>query len=85
MFGKAADLKPMVGIDGYYIGNVIHGAGIKVDNNGVKAAAYTGANTTTKAGGERIIYFNVDHPFAYTLTNKDGLPIFMGVMYNFDD
>ena len=83
MFGNA-DISGMIGRPGEYcIGNVVHGAGIQIDNNGVKAAAYTGANATTKAGSPAPIrYFNVYNPFAYTITDRNGLPLFMGTMYS---
>ena len=64
---------------GGFVDNAQHAAGIKVDNEGVEAAAYT-VVTTTK--GSMTYNFNIDRPFAYSICNRDGLPLFMGTVYD---
>ena len=72
-----ADLSPM-GAGGCYVDKAIHEAGIKVDNKGVEAAAYTIIEVARMASNEIIL--NLNHPFAYSITDSHGLPLFVGVV-----
>ena len=62
----------------------MHEAGIKVDNAGTEAAAYTiiVVDKATSVDDEPIINFVLDHPFAYSITTSEGLPLFVGTTYN---
>ena len=60
-----------------------HVAGIDVNNEGIEAAAYTIIEVEKIAMPEQPkMEFNVDHPFAYTISSADGIPLFMGVVTN---
>ena len=71
-----ADLSPM-GAYGCYVGKAIHEAGIKVDNKGVEAAAYTIIEVPKSAMPGAVL--TLDHPFAYSISDSSGLPLFVGV------
>lgn len=63
----------------------IHEAGIEVNNEGAKAAAYTtivGDKVTATAPIELpTFYFNANRPFMYALTYND-IPLFLGTLLN---
>ena len=78
-----ADLTGIGG--GLYVAKSLHEAGIKVDNAGTEAAAYT-IIVVDKAGPsepEKIISFVCDRPFAYSITTSEGLPLFVGSNFKF--
>ena len=66
-----------------YIKSLQHGAGIEIDNVGVKAASYTYVHVGSKAAPAPEFEINVDHPFAYYLTTSEGLPLMLGTVNNF--
>ena len=76
VFTAGADLSLM---GGGFVDNAQHAAGIKVDNEGVEAAAYTVVTTTKGAPSNEFI---INRPFAYSISNADGLPLFMGTVYD---
>ena len=61
------------------IGDILQGANISINEFGVEASSYevlfytTGIAQTTEP-----ILMNVDHPFIYSITSKDGIPLFIG-------
>lgn len=73
-----ADMGPTGG--NLYISTAIHEAGIDVNQDGIEAAAFTliGGDETAAA----IEYFDVryDRPFLYSVTNQQGLPLFVGAV-----
>ena len=77
-----ADLSQM-GAGGCFVGKAIHEAGIKVDNKGVEAAAYT-IIEVDKAMPTGITMY-LDHPFAYSISESNGLPLFVGVVNKLQD
>ena len=72
-----ADLSPM-GAGGCYVSKAIHEAGIKVDNKGVEAAAYTIIEVARSSMPGAVM--TLDHPFAYCISDRSGLPLFVGVV-----
>jgi hypothetical protein len=81
-----ADFTRMVDIrshgENLFIGSIIQGTAIKVNESGAKAAAYTKVGMTT-AGMEvpvDLIEFTVDRPFLYSYTTPDGIPLFIGMV-----
>ena len=76
------DLSSMTKAADLYISSSTHKAGVEINNDGVKAAAYTGITVSTKSAPSKAEYFNVNHPFAYSITNSNGYPLFMGVINN---
>lgn len=68
-----------------YVTKAKHEAGIEIKNEGLEAAAYTiGAADATTAVEPPLkeIPFIVDHPFAFSVTNRDNIPLFTGVVTN---
>ncbi len=78
-FSKIAD-------EDLYISSVIHKSYIDVNENGTEAAAVTAITfTATSAGpdGPKKIYFTVDKPFVFAITEKDtGAILFIGEVQN---
>ena len=70
-----------------FIGKSKHVAGLEVNHDGLEAAAYTiNAYEATSAPFEGdTIKFNMDHPFAFVLTDYHNLPLFMGRVTNLND
>ena len=64
--------------DGGYISKAQHEAGFETNNKGAEGAAYT-IIVVSKAGiPEEPVRFKLDRPFAYAVTTKEGIPVFMG-------
>ena len=81
MFENTANLNGIDKREGYaYISEAMHKARIKLDNQGVEAAAYTGFDAQGKSAPAKCIDFHVTRPFMYSITDQNGLPLFMGVM-----
>ena len=75
------DLSAMTNLTNLYISSATHEAGMEINNEGVEAAAYTQITVETKAAmPKKPEVFRVDHPFAYSITNENGYPLFMGVI-----
>lgn len=70
-------------LSGGYISAAKHEAGFEANNQGVEGAAYT-IIVISKAGIQEPepIKFHCDRPFAYAVTTKDGIPVFMGEITN---
>ncbi len=68
-----------------YISSVIHKSYIDVNETGTEAAAVTAIvfETTSVGPGPQKIYFTVDKPFVYAITEKDtGAILFIGEVQN---
>jgi len=69
-----------------YIDQVIHKAKVKVNEKGTEAAAvsYIGMRTTSMAPPQQHIYFKVDRPFIYAISEiSTGAIVFLGVQRKF--
>ena len=81
---KAANFSPLLDSGlGCWLDRVNHGARVKIDEEGVTAAAYTemllaGAAMPPKDE----IDFILDRPFIFVITGSDGLPLFIGTVNN---
>ena len=64
------------------VSDVVQGTHIALDEEGVEASAYTEAVMTMTAEppteGEKLD-FNLDRPFIFLITSKQGVPLFIGV------
>ena len=67
--------------DGLCVSEARHAARVKVDEEGVEAAAYTviDVKATGMLMGDEID-FTLDRPFLFAVTGEDGLPLFVGVV-----
>ena len=63
---------------GGYISTAQHEAGFETNNKGAEGAAYTIIVVTKGSAEPQYVSFNLDHPFVYAVTTKDGIPLFMG-------
>ena len=77
-YGLSADGKTNA-----FIGSVIQKAKIKLNEKGTKAAAATAVATygTTAVPKEDPV-IRLDKPFFYMILDEDGIPLFMGTIYN---
>jgi serine protease inhibitor len=78
--GALADFTPL-DAEGGSVTNVEHAARVKIDEEGLEAAAYT---VIMRAGGamppDEEVDFTLDRPFLFAITGEDGLPLFVGVV-----
>ena len=83
---KRSDFTPLTrDVDELVVSSVQHAARVKLDEEGCEAAAYTVIMVATEAAEieepePEEIYFVLDRPFLFVLTNADGLPLFVGLV-----
>lgn len=64
-----------------YVSEATHAARVKIDEEGVEAAAFTVITADGAAAApEREINFTLDRPFLFAISSRDGLPLFAGVV-----
>ena len=64
-----------------YVSEATHAARVKIDEEGVEAAAFTVITADGAAAEpEDEIYFTLDRPFLFAISSRDGLPLFTGVV-----
>ena len=64
-----------------YVSEATHAARVKIDEEGVEAAAFTVLDApTSMAPSDEEIYFTLDRPFLFAISSQDGLPLFAGVV-----
>lgn len=69
--------------DGIFISEMSHGVRVKIDEEGVCAAAYSviiGAGSAAPPDEE--VYFTLDRPFAFVISLDNATPLFAGVVNN---
>ena len=83
---KRSDFTPLTrDVEDLYVSSVQHAARVKLDEEGCEAAAYTVIMVATEAAEieepePEEIYFVLDRPFLFVLTNADGLSLFVGLV-----
>ena len=79
-FGAGADFSALSSTSGLYIGDVLHKAKIKVDEEGSEAAAVTDIVMLNSVGGpSQVFEFHADRPFLYMITEfSTGAIYFIG-------
>ena len=78
-FGCGADFSALSSTSGLYIGDVLHKAKIKVDEEGSEAAAVTDIVMFNSAGPSQVFEFHADRPFLYMITEiSTGAIYFIG-------
>lgn len=76
-----ADFTPILPDTGAWLDSVKHAARVKVDEEGVEAAAYTAMLIAGAAmPPEEEMDFVLDRPFLFVITSQDSLPLFAGVV-----
>lgn len=77
---ERADFTPLTGSDAY-LSEINHGVRVKVDEEGIEAAAYTEMMLAGSAmPPEEEIDFTVDRPFLFAVQSADGTPLFTGIV-----
>lgn len=76
-----SDFSPMTADTDVFLSEAEHAARVKIDEEGVTAAAYT-MMLMTGAGmpPEEEVDFTLDRPFLFAITGESGLPLFLGVV-----
>lgn len=81
---RLSDFSPLAtNPEGIFIDEVSHGVRVKIDEEGVSAAAYTvirGAGAAAPPDDE--VDFVLDRPFAFVITLSDNVPLFAGIVNN---
>lgn len=80
-----SDFTPLTELEEIYISKADHAARVKIDEEGCEAAAYTVIMTDETAAIEPPsdeIDLILDRPFIFTITGRDGLPLFAGIVNN---
>ena len=77
-----SDFTPMTtDTDEIYVSEVTHAARVRIDEEGVEAAAFTViVGDAAAAEPEDEIYFTLDRPFLFAISSRDDLPLFAGVV-----
>jgi serine protease inhibitor len=66
-----------------YVGQIRQDAKVKIDEEGVTAAAFTEIEVADGAAPvENVLEFTLDSPFIYAITGKDGSILFVGTVYD---
>ncbi|MDD6826507.1 MAG: serpin family protein [Oscillospiraceae bacterium] len=68
-----------------YIGEITHEAKIVIDEKGCEAAAYTIISMYPSAAApslEEPVYFELNRPFFYYVSDSEGTPVFSGIINN---
>ena len=78
-----SDFSPMTrDLTDIFVSKAEHGVRVAVDEEGVTAAAYTVmAMNGSGAPPDDEISFTLDRPFLFVITSDDGLPLFVGSVY----
>ena len=75
-----SDFSPLTDETGLYVGKVSHNARVKIDEEGVEAAAYTAMAVCGSSMPTEYADFICDRPFIFVITNSDGAVLFMGTV-----
>ena len=65
-----------------YIGSILQGTRIKVNEAGAKAMSFTKASTDSASAPADNVEFTIDRPFLYSYVTPDGVPLFIGAVRN---
>ncbi len=77
---ESSDFSPIIDGESLCVRKVSHGARVKLDEEGVVAAAYTLIDAGSNGRPDDEVDFVLDRPFIFVITNSDGLPLFVGVV-----
>jgi serpin B len=78
-----SDFSPLTEDTGVYVSQVKHAARVKVDEEGVEAAAFTAiVGCGAAMPPEEEMDFVLDRPFAFVIMGLDSVPLFEGTVFN---
>ena len=76
----ASDFSALTPQKGVFVGKVSHNARVKIDEEGVEAAAYTAMLLCGSSMPTDYVDFICDRPFIFAIQNYDGAVLFMGTV-----
>ena len=78
---NVADFTPLTD-SGAVVSSVMQAARVKIDEEGVEAAAYTEivADTTAAEEPPPVVEMNLNRPFLFVIFNSDNVPLFVGTV-----
>ena len=81
---EKADFSPLTkDWDMIWVNKVVHGARLKIDEEGAEGAAYVKVTAPGAAPPlEDRVELKLDRPFVFVLTNSDNIPLFVGIVHN---
>ncbi len=83
VFGVGADFSPILPNTDAYLSSADHAARVKIDEEGVEAAAYTVmVFAFSSMTPEDEVDFKLDRPFVFVITGSEDLPLFAGIVNN---
>eukprot|EP00091_Calanus_sinicus_P001538 TRINITY_DN1154_c0_g2_i4.p1 TRINITY_DN1154_c0_g2~~TRINITY_DN1154_c0_g2_i4.p1 ORF type:complete len:294 (-),score=72.12 TRINITY_DN1154_c0_g2_i4:354-1103(-) len=78
----SADLSDITD-ESVFVSDILHETKIEVNEEGSEAAAVTGIQLDTRAGGSGPISLKIDRPFMFVIQDlKNNIPLFMGKIVN---
>jgi serpin B len=77
---EASDFFPLTDVPGICIDKAIHNARVKIDEEGIEAAAFTAMMAAGAALIEEEADFTLDRPFVFAVRSVEGVPMFTGVV-----
>jgi serpin B len=80
-FGEQADFTPLTDHPAF-LDRVRQSARVKIDEEGVEAAAFTEMAVCGMSLPHEEIHMTLDRPFIFAIYSDDGLPLFVGTVFN---
>ncbi len=81
VFSDKADLSNITDA-GAYVDSIDHSARVKIDENGVEAAAFTVITDAGSSLPKDEVDFFLDRPFIFVITSSINTPLFIGIVNN---
>ena len=79
VFGDGADFSPLTAMPAF-LNSVRQSARVKIDEEGVEAAAFTEMAICGASLPHEEIYMTLDRPFIFAIYDESGLPLFVGTV-----
>ena len=80
VFDRQADFTPLTDYPAF-LDRVRQSARVKIDEEGVEAAAFTEMSVFSMSLPHEEIHMTLDRPFIFAIYNDDGLPLFVGTVF----
>ena len=77
---QKGDFSPLTEQKGVYVGSAVHNTRVKIDEEGIEAAAYTMITAMGAALISQEYTFTLDRPFVFAVRSSVGAPLFTGVV-----
>ena len=81
IFTSKANLSNITSAEAY-VDSIDHSARVKIDENGVEAAAFTVITDAGSSLPKDEVDFFLDRPFIFVITSSINTPLFMGIVNN---